>query len=168
MSVKPDCNLLPSDRKAIRAIFLARRTAYPMRDAANLLRLSMADALAWAESGQLHVAPARTREQLVNALVTWRDLASAALLRWNVMQINEALAGEADRVLPRLLRLAELRSVQLPEYQVRLLEAVARDAGVSVDELVFTALLDLETTGSPDEIENLLPGYKEAITFPDA
>ena len=141
-----------------------------MREAANLLRLNLGETLAWVESGQLHVERRRKRKQLGGArheMVKWNDLASAAMLRWNVMQIHDALGEDANRVLPRLLRPVELKTIRLPEYQVRMLETLAQDAGVSVDEFVFASLLALETAGSPDEIEKLLPGFKEAMAFPD-
>src|SRR5688500_4588096 len=114
--------LPPTHREAIREIFLRRRREYPMREAASLLRLNLGEALAWVESGQLHVEHRRKRKQLGGprqSLVKWNDLASAALLRWTVMQVHEALGQEANRVLPRLLRPVELKSLRLPEYQVR-------------------------------------------------
>ena len=140
-----------------------------MREAASLLRLNLGEALAWVESGQLHVEHRRKRRQLGGprqAMVKWNDLASAALLRWNVMQVHEALGHEANRVLPRLLRPVELKALRLPEYQVRLLETLAQDQGVSVDEYVYEALLHLETAGNPEELEKLLPGFREAMEFP--
>jgi hypothetical protein len=62
---------------------------------------------------------------------------------------------------------AALKEIRLPEYQVRLLETLAKHAKVSVEEYVFNALLDLEVAGDPDEIETLLPGFKEAMAFPN-
>jgi hypothetical protein len=141
-----------------------------MREAADLLRLNMGEALRWVEDGQLHAVFRKKRKQLGGArqaMVTWNDLASAALLRWNVMQVHEALGAEANRVLPRLLRPVEMKSLRLPEYLVRLLETLAQDEGVSLDEYVFTMLMDLESYADPDEMERLLPGFKEAIQFPD-
>lgn len=89
------------------------------------------------------------------------------MLRWTIVQIHDALGAEANRVLPRLFRPVALKSIRLPEYQVRLLETLAQDAGVSLEEYVFASLLNLEAVGTPEEIERLLPGYIEAITFPD-
>lgn len=123
------------------------------------------------ETGVLAVELRRKRRQLGgprHALVPWNELASAAMLRWTVMQIHDALGKEANRALPSLLRPVELKAVRLPEYQVRLLETLAQHAGVSVEAYVYGALLSLETAASPDELETLLPGFKEAIRFPDA
>jgi hypothetical protein len=47
----------------------------------------------------------------------WSEL-SAAMLRWSILQIQDALGSEANAVLPRLFRPAELKKVRLPEYQV--------------------------------------------------
>jgi len=90
------------------------------------------------------------------------------MVRWSVMEIHDALDKEAHRVLPRLLRPVELKSVRLPEYQVRLLETLAQRAGVSVEAYVYNALLSVETAASPDAIERVLPGFCEAVHFPNA
>jgi hypothetical protein len=121
------------------------------------------------ESGEVEVQVRRKRQQLGGKrqrLVMWNELAAAALVRWNVMQVHDALGNDANRVLPRLLRPVELKRLRLPEYQVRLLETLAQDTGVTVEEYLFNALLSLEGLGTPDEIEVLLPGYKEAMEFP--
>lgn len=126
--------------------------------------------LAWVEDGVLHAQRRRKRRQLGgprHQLVTWKELASAALLRWSVLQVHDALGKDADRVLPRLLRPVELKAMRLPAYQVRLLETLAQNAGVPVEEYLCASLMHLETTGTLDEIERLLPGFTEAITFPD-
>jgi hypothetical protein len=170
MSVTLGYSLPIPHRQSVRQIFLRRRTAYSVRQAAALLRLSLDEARAWVESGQLHVDTRRRRKRddlRGRAFVTWKSLASAALLRWNVMQIHEALGAAANGVLPRLLRPVELKCLRLPEYQVRLLQLLAENEGVSLDEFVFMGLLHLETQGSPEDIEKLLPGYTEAIAFPD-
>jgi hypothetical protein len=101
-----------------------------------------------------------------NALATWKELASAAMLRWTVMEIHDALGKEADTTLPRLLRPVEVKGVRLPEYQIRLLETLAQRDGVSVEAYLYTSLLALETAASAEEIERLLPGFREAVTFP--
>jgi hypothetical protein len=53
----------------------------------------------------------------------------------------------------------ELKALRLPEYQVRLLETLAQDQGVSVDEYVYEALLHLERQSVTASAETLaLPG----------
>jgi hypothetical protein len=94
-------------RKAIRAIFLQRRAEYTTREAANLLRIGLGELLAWTENGRLHVEFKRKKRQLGgprHSMVPWKELASAAMLRWTVVQIHDALGGEANGILPRLCR----------------------------------------------------------------
>lgn len=161
----------PAHRAAIREIFLRRRTEYTAQDAARLLRLTLGELYSCMESGRLDVQRRRKRKQLGGprrALVTWQELASAATVRWTVVQIHDALGDEANRVLPRLLRPVELKSLRLPEYQVRLLEELARNQGVTVEEYLYDAMLDLEVAGDPDTIESLVPGFAAAMRFPEA
>ena len=170
MSVSNARNLPPTHRAAIRQIFLQRRREYTTQEAANLLRLKLGEFLAWIEDGLLDIEVRRKRRQLGgprHVLIPWKELASAALLRWTVMQVHDALGKEARWVLPRLLRPVELKDVRLPEYQVRLLETLATDAGVTVEEYVYTALLDLEVAGDRKTIERLLPGFTAAMQFPE-
>jgi hypothetical protein len=162
--------LPPTHREAIREIFLRRRTEYTTRDAARLLRMTLGEFLALVTSGVLDAQVRRKKKQLGGprqAMVRWSELASAAMLRWTIVQIHDALGKEANRVLPSLLRPVELKSVRLPEYQVRLLETLARNAGVTVEEYVYTSLLSLEAAESVEALERLLPGFHEAITFPN-
>jgi hypothetical protein len=163
--------LPPTHREAIRAIFLRRRLEYTMQEAAQLLRLRLGEVLAWVEENSLHVERRRKRRQLGGrrrAMVEWRELASAAMQRWTIVQIHDALGEEANRVLPRLFRPVELRSIRLPEYQMRLLETLALHEGVTLEEYVYDTLLDLEVAADPDTLERLLPGFKEAMAFPEA
>jgi hypothetical protein len=159
-----------SHRAAIRAIFLRRKGEYTAHEAAQLLRLSVVQMVALVEKGTLHADLKRKRKQLGGprqALVSWHELASAAMLRWSVLQIHDALGNRADEVLPRLFRPAELKNVRLPEYQLLLLEALANDAGVTLEDYVYSTLLSLEVAADPDVMEKLLPGFNEAIRFPD-
>lgn len=162
---------LPSThRSAIREIFLRRRSEYTTPEAAQLLRMTHDDFLAWRTAGVLDVEARGRRRQLGDerrAVMRWNELASAAMLRWTVMEIHDALGDDAARVLPRLLRPVELQSVRLPEYQRRLLDVLARKERITVEGYLYTALLGLETAASPAEIERMLPGFTEAIQFPN-
>jgi hypothetical protein len=157
-------------RDAIREIFLKRRSEYTTHEAAQLLRLGLGDMLALIENGTLHAQVKRKPRQLGGprrALVPWSELAAAAMLRWTVVQIHDALGSEANAVLPRLFRPAELKRVRLPEYQLRLLETLAQNAGMDLDDYLYGALLSLEVAADPETMEKLLPGFNEAIRFPD-
>lgn len=158
-----------SHRKAIREIFLRRRIEYTPEQAASLLRMNLGEVLSLIRRGVLHADVKRKRRQLGGprrALIQWSELASYSLVRWNVLQIHDALGENANSVLPRLLRPVELKSLRLPEYQVRLIEALATRDGVSIEEFVSGALLHLEIANDPNELEKLVPGLKEAMRFP--
>jgi hypothetical protein len=162
--------LPPTHREAIRAIFLKRRSEYTTRDAAQLLRMTLGDFLAMIENRVLDVEIRRKKRQLGgprHVMVSWKELASAAMLRWTVMEIHDALGKDADRALPRLLHPVELKAVRLPRYQVELIERLARHRGVSVEEYVYTALLGVEAAESHHDIERILPGFTEAVQFPN-
>jgi hypothetical protein len=161
--------LPPTHRAAIREIFLRRRVEYTTNEAAQLLRLTLGNVIAAIESGTLHVQRRKKRKQLGgrrHALVTWEELASAAMLRWTPMEIHDALGKEANTTLPRLLRPVNLNGVRLPEYLVRLLEILAERQGMTVEAYLYTSLLALETAMNAEEIEQLLPGFREAINYP--
>jgi hypothetical protein len=163
--------LPPTHREAIRAIFLRRRAEYTTQEAAQLLRMTLGDFLALISKGILDVEVRRKKRQLGgprHTLIPWKELAAAAMLRWTVMQIHDALGKDATDVLPRLLQPVELKSVRLPRYQVELIERLAKDAGISVEEYVYTALLGVETAQSHAAIERVLPGFTDAIQFPNA
>lgn len=161
--------LPPIHREAIREIFLRRRSEYTTQEAAQLLRMTVGDFLAAIERGVLDVQRRRKRKQLGgprHAMVRWSELASAAMLRWTVMEIHDSLGKDAHGALPRLLRPVELNT-RVPEYQMRLLETLAQNAGVSVETFIYTSLLGLETAASPETLESMLPGFTEAIHFPN-
>jgi hypothetical protein len=48
-----------------------------------------------------------------------------------------------------------------------LLETLAQNAGVDLNEYIYGALLGLEVAADPETMEKLLPGFTEAIRFPD-
>lgn len=162
--------LPPTHREAIREIFLRRRAEYTTNEAAQLLRLGLGEMLALIEDGTLHAEVKRKRRQLGgprHSLMPWNELASAAMVRWTVVQIYDALGTEASAALPSHFRPVELKAVRLPEYQLRLLETLAQNEGVSLEQYVYDALLSVEVAGDPDAMEKLLPGFTEAIRFPD-
>lgn len=162
--------LPPTHREAIRALFLQRKREYTAHEAAQLLRLTLGEFHHLVTTGAIEVERRRKRRQLGgprHLLVSWQEVASAALVRWTVVQIHDALGKDARRVLPPLLRPMQLQPARLPAYQVRLLEALATHRGVTVEEFLYTSLLALETTYTVDEIERLLPGFKEAMAFPN-
>jgi hypothetical protein len=157
-------------RAAIQEIFLRPRIEYTAFEAARLLQISVADMLALINEGTVHAERRRKRKQLGGpreTFMVWNELASVAMLRWTVLQIHDALGSKANTVLPTLYRPVELKKVRLPEYQIRLLETLAQNDGVSLEEYIYGVLHGLEVAADPDTMEKLLPGFKEAIRFPD-
>ena len=164
-------DLPPTHREAIREIFLHRRPEYTVQQAASLLRLNLGEVLGMLERRELDAPVGRKRKQLggwKRSLISWKELASAALIRWPVVQVHDALGADANRVLPRLLRPVEMQSLRLPEYQVRLLETWAKREGVTVEQYLSDALLRVEVEADLNVIEKLLPGFREAMEFPGA
>lgn len=156
-----------SEREAIRTIFLRKRIEYTTQEAAQLLRVNLGDVLRWIEEGTLHVEWKRKRRQLGgprNAILPWSELATAAMRRWTVHRIAEALGRDVARVLPQLLRPAE-RTYSLPEYQVRLLEALALERGQSASEYLSAVLRTVEAMMPPERTERMVPGISDALAF---
>jgi hypothetical protein len=161
--------LRPTDRLALRELFLRRRIEYTTHDAARLLRLNLGEVLAMIETGKIHAETRRKRRQLGGcreALILWPDLAAAALRQWTPVQVFDALGERAREILPDLFRPVALRNVRLPAYQVRFLEAIARDSRVTLEACIYAAIHATVASGDPKAIDRLVPGAWEAISFP--
>ena len=157
-----------SDREAIVAIFLQRRIEYTVADAAQLLRVNIGDVMREIEQGTIAAELRRKRRQLGgprHALMPWSELAAAAMRKWGLHRINAALGERAPEVIPELLLLTDL-SVALPEYQVRVLGALARKRGESVSECLSRTLSGMFAMMPPASIDALVPGATEAAVFP--
>ena len=89
-----------------------------------------------------------------------------ALEIWPVHVIEEALGDEADGIVPRAIRSAELQ-VRLPRHHIEMLEYRADQqqttgTGVLARELAGIASANIE------ELSAALPGFAEAMEWPDA
>lgn len=80
--------------------------------------------------------------------------------------IEEALAEEADAVIPELVRLAELR-VEIPRYQTAMIAKLASRENLSVDEIVSRQFLDLASAES-EWLAKSIPGFDAALRWPEA
>jgi hypothetical protein len=96
---------------------------------------------------------------------TWRQAVCLALERWTWAEIHDALGDNAARVLPPLLALRIL-TVQLPEYLVQALEAVAAENGTTLDNALHGELLDFAGT-MINRMDPKVPGFRRAYLFPD-
>lgn len=98
-------------------------------------------------------------------VLTWSQLAFAAMRRWSLRTIVEALDTEAEKALPDALIPCSV-PFYLPSYQVQVLESLAQRSGVDVDTFLSDYLLDL-CESNASELAREIPGLREAIRFPD-
>ena len=86
--------------------------------------------------------------------------------RWSIVVIEGELGERAPELLPPLLITRKL-TLTLPGYQVEMLQRLARRRRVTIDAFLTDHLLDL--AGSVAEgMERAVPGFIEAMRFPDA
>jgi hypothetical protein len=150
-------------RERIRKLFLDRRESYGPDDVLALTGIAAERVRAAIEQGEID---GEVEGELLpdGFRIVWEQLAALALDVWGIdaVDVEEALGGDAVRVMPPLVRSVSL-TVRVPRYQVAVLGMLARRDGVSVDALVREALLAL-TEERGEGLE--LPGLWEAIDFP--
>lgn len=147
--------------RTIRAIFIRRRSRYSFASALRLLDMTAAALRADVEAGEVEAE----RNTDGSYGFTWSQLAFAALRRWSLRAIVEALDTEVGNPLPDALMPCSV-PFYLPSYQVQVLEALARRDGVDVDTFLSDHLLDLCECNA-EELADEIPGLREAIRFPD-
>ena len=97
----------------------------------------------------------------------WREeLMAKALEQWPREVIEEALGEDAERVLPRAVRLAVLRA-RVPRYQVAMLEYFAERDRTTVSA-VLTSELDHVASAHSPELTLAIPGFRAALAWPEA
>jgi len=94
------------------------------------------------------------------------EMMAKALEIWPIHVIEEALGDEADGVLPRAIRSAELR-VRLPRHHIDMLEYRAGQQVTTVSG-VLARELDGIASAHLEELSAALPGFAEAMTWPGA
>jgi len=94
------------------------------------------------------------------------EMMAKALEIWPVDVIEEALGDEADGVLPRAIRSAELR-VRLPQHHIDMLEYRADQQQTTVSG-VLARELDGIASAHMEELSAALPGFAEAMAWPGA
>lgn len=159
--------LPPTQREAIRDLFLHRQRVYTTAQAATVLRLTVTDIEEMIEDGKIQAEYRKKNRQLGGRrqlMIRWTDLVRATMRHWTAVQVHDALGDRAKDWLPRLLWPEEL-NVRLPLYQVRLLEALAQDSGVTLESYLHRYLGNLAT--SPAQAERLVPDFNKAVAFPE-
>lgn len=153
--------LEPNVTHRIRHIFLHPRPHVSISQATDLLgwtRREMQDAIA---SGDV--------ELMTTPLGKWfwrEELMSKALETWPLEIIEEALGADADSILPRALRTAELR-VRLPRHHIAMLEYKAEQQRTTVSGALARELDGIASADAP-ELSAAIPGFAAALAWPDA
>jgi hypothetical protein len=75
------------------------------------------------------------------------------------------LGDAASRVLPPMLGPTAFKAV-LPDYQVRMIEALAAREGIEAGTFLQLHLLDLASACDLATMERAIPGFVEALQFP--
>jgi hypothetical protein len=149
-------------RYRIRAIYARRaRDHYGINSAMRLLGMRAVTLNEKAERGDFEVS----RNPDGSYFLTWAQLAFAAMQQWPLAVIFEELGKDAAKVMPELLRPQRV-VYNLPEYQAKLIAALARRSGVDADTFLSDHLLDLAAVHA-EELEDEVPGFREAMMFPD-
>jgi hypothetical protein len=91
------------------------------------------------------------------------DLVALAVEMWSLEVIEQALGEDAARVLPAPLRLRAV-TLNLPEYQIAMLDYLAADKQTTPSDLVNRALGDLESEHM-DVLTARVPGFAEAMNW---
>jgi len=85
---------------------------------------------------------------------------------WPQEELEQALGDEVTRVMPELVRLAELH-VRVPRFEVVGMERLAAREGASVDDLVSRQLLDA-VSAEGEWLIATVRGFGEALHWPVA
>jgi len=146
----------------IRSIFLARRESYGLNEARRLTGRStesLRRAIRDGEIEAIEIAPNDWR-------IPWVSMAALAVDTWGIEAIEAELGPkETSFILPPLVRGTSI-TLRLPRYQVAMLEVLGRRPETSVNSIVADALLPIAEERT-DEMELLIPGFAEAIHYPE-
>jgi hypothetical protein len=143
----------------IRHIFLHPRPHVSIMQATELLgwtRRRMSEAI---EAGEVELWMTPVGKWFPRA-----EMMAKALEIWPVHVIEEALGEDAESVLPRAIRCAELR-VRLPRHHIDMLEYRAEQRETTVSG-VLERELDGIASAHIEELSAALPGFAEAMAWP--
>ena len=149
------------DAAQIRRLFLEPKPTYPLPAAARFLGMDWRELRGWVEAREIEGI--ETDESL---RIEWAELVTFAMGFWEQEEVEAALGSELARVIPELLRLADLE-VRIPRMEIVALERVAARDGKSVDAVLARELLDFVSAHS-EWLGQEVPGLAEALAWPDA
>jgi hypothetical protein len=150
-----------SVRDRIRELFLEPQPFYELAQAARLLGCPPSEVERAIAEGEIETPSTRAAYPLA-----WQEIAVMLTSQYAQAVIEEALAEEADAVIPELVRLAELR-VEIPRYQTAMIAKLASRENLSVDEIVSRQFLDLASAESEWLAKSIL-GFDAALRWPEA
>ncbi len=144
----------------IRDIFLHQRPHVSISEATALLgwtRRQMSDAI---RTGEIEVTKTEIGEWV------WREeLMAKALETWPHEVIEEALGGDADRVMPKARRLTDL-GARIPRYQIAMLTYFAEQHQTTIGD-VLARELEGVASANADELSAAIPGFGAALGWPN-
>ena len=143
----------------IRRLFLERKHAYTLREAAALLAMPSRDLRGWIEAGELEA-----EETPDGPLLPWSELVSFAMGLWDQEDIERALGDDLATAIPDLWRLADLQ-VRIPRIEIVALEHVAAREGKSISAVLGRELLDFASAHS-EWLARDVAGFVEALAWP--
>ncbi|MEY2549612.1 MAG: hypothetical protein QOD64_2194 [Verrucomicrobiota bacterium] len=149
----------PALIQRIRAIFLHHEARVTIGEAAGMLGWSREKMDATIANGEIEVVGTGSGMR-----VDVRELAEAALQRWPLVTIEEALGRDAASILPPGLRTRKF-TVRLPRYQIGALEVLAEDGREPVEAMLmrmFEELTDLHH----ERLARVITGLGEAMAWP--
>lgn len=162
---KRGCNSRRDRDACIRSLFLKRRESYSTAEAARFTNLKRDELIRRIEEDG-EIEPVRAEYW-----IAWQDVVRLALERWPLDVVYAALGDRADEALPSMLRLENF-TARIPVYVIRLLEHAAAREKTTIQEYLRRELRELAEgenmkPGAADELEAKIPGFHEALFFPD-
>jgi hypothetical protein len=145
-------------RKAIRRLF-AKRRSFTVADVSRITGVSVESLERRLDADELVTVPNAV------SLLPWSEVVHIALGVWPVEVIFDAL-GEDSLLLPPLLRPVAIK-VSLPKYQALMLDVLARQEQLDASAFLQNYLLDLASSADHMLLEQEIPGFLQALRFPD-
>jgi hypothetical protein len=140
----------------IRRLFLDLKDTYSDGEAAEILGIKPLELKERMESGE--VEGVRT---CCGMTVPRKELISFAMDFWPQETIEEALGDDLAKVIPKLLRLADLH-VRIPRFEILALERLAECDGKSVATVLAGELLDV-VSANAEYLATAIPGFSSAL-----
>ncbi len=148
------------DADSIRQIFLGPHRDVSTKTAAFLLGVLPSEVEAQIADGE--IVPISTSRGI---RIPRPELIGAALRSADQEAIEVALGADGERLLPKYVRLVELRA-RIPRYQREMLSFLASKYNVTVNSFLAAQFRDLESSHS-EELEIVLPTFRAALNWPD-